>query len=155
MGLKKPFVNLQIVDMAMTHDQVREFERTWLDRGADAVNIKPLDTWGGQIQQINMMDVKSRNVPGGRYHCPNLWYHAHIYWDGTLVCCDRDFNAVYRLGNVGEGVMKVWNGPQMQELRRKHLDGLLDDVASCGKCTEWSWWKPGFFSSWGNIPEKR
>jgi radical SAM protein with 4Fe4S-binding SPASM domain len=154
-GLKKPFVNLQIVDMDLTRDQVDEFERTWLDRGADAVNIKPLDTWGGQIQQINNLESNKRSIPVKRYHCPNLWYHAHIYWDGTLVCCDRDFNAEFNLGNVKNGVMKVWNGARMQELRRKHIDGLLEDVASCSKCVEWSWWKPGYFSSWGNIPEKK
>ena len=37
----------------------------------------------------------------------------------------------------------------------KHVRGDLDDVPSCSKCTEWSWWKPSLFSSWGNIPQKR
>ena len=53
------------------------------------------------------------------------------------------------------GVMKVWNGPQMQELRRKHLANDLRDVPPCRSCTEWSWWKPGPFSSKGNSPQDR
>lgn len=153
-GLNKPFVRLQIIDTKFTHNEIEEFEKKWKHQGADGINIKALDTWGDQISEVSNLKVARYKLPKKRYHCPNLWYHAHIYCDGTLVCCDRDFEASYPLGNVKDGVMKVWNGQKMKELRRKHINGQLDDVPSCSRCMEWSWWKPTWFSSWGNIPKK-
>ena len=149
----QPFVNLQIIVMSETSNEIETFKNRWLIKGVDKINIKPLDTWGGQIPEINSLKKGYNNKPTKRFHCPNLFYHAHIYYDGTLVCCDRDFDARYPLGNVKEGVMKVWNGYRMQELRKKHIVHDLEDVPSCGNCNEWYWWKPSLFSSWGNIPK--
>jgi hypothetical protein len=69
--------------------------------------------------------------------------------------CDRDFNLAYDLGNVrsADGVVRVldnWNGPKMQELRRKHAKGETASVSPCNTCTEWAWWKPRPFRSHGN-----
>jgi radical SAM protein with 4Fe4S-binding SPASM domain len=152
--LGKPYTNLQIVDMNATHREIGEFKKKWDKTGVDHINIKTLDTWGGQLEDVNVLKPADSNVPEERFHCPNLWYHAHIYWDGTLVCCDRDYNAAYPLGNVKDGVMKAWNGEKMRRLREKHVKRDLDDVPSCSNCTEWCWWKPTLFTSWGNIPKK-
>ncbi|MFH1722493.1 MAG: SPASM domain-containing protein [Candidatus Altiarchaeota archaeon] len=153
-NLTRPYVNLQIVDMKATHGEIEKFRKRWSIQGVENINVKSFDTWGGQIDAITELKEKAEDVAEKRFHCPNLWYHAHIYWDGTLVACDRDFNAAYPLGNVKDGVMKVWNGAKMRKLREKHLKDDLEDVPSCSKCVEWSWWKPTAFSSWGNIPKK-
>ena len=146
------FVNLQIIVMSETKGEIETFKKRWSVEGVNRINIKPLDTWGGQIPEINSLRTNGNNKPVKRFHCPNLWYHAHIYWDGTLVCCDRDFDAIYSLGNVKEGVMKAWNGYKMQMLRSKHIVQDLNDVPSCGNCNEWCWWEPTLFFSWGNMP---
>ena len=151
-----PRVSVQIINIKPTAADIEQFKRVWSIPGVDRIHVKAFDSWGGQVEQINELraDANGVTTPQKRYHCPNLWYHVHIYWDGTLVCCDRDFDALYPLGNVKDGVMKAWNGPSMVELRRKHLQGSLDDVPSCGGCVEWSWWKPTPFSSHGNAPQR-
>jgi MoaA/NifB/PqqE/SkfB family radical SAM enzyme len=152
-----PRVSVQIIDIKPTAAEIERFTQMWKLPGVDRVNVKAFDSWGGQVEQINELRSNGEwesKQPEKRYHCPNLWYHVHIYWDGTLVCCDRDFNALYPLGNVKDGVMKAWNGPRMVELRRKHLQGDLEDVPSCSGCAEWSWWKPTPFSSHGNAPQR-
>ena len=118
----------------------------------DKVNVKAFDSWGDQVEAISALRAEEKPPLPPRYHCPNLWYHAHIYWDGTLVCCDRDFDARYPLGNVGDGVMKAWRGPAMTRLRFKHLNHDLDDVPSCGQCVEWAWWRPSWTVAQGNAP---
>jgi len=157
-----PRVSVQIIDIKPTAAEIEEFKRIWSIPGVDRVHVKAFDSWGSQVEQIN--DLRSNGgsgipLPKRRYHCPNLWYHAHIYWDGTLVCCDRDFNALNPLGNVRDGVMKAWNGPKMVELRRQHLQvannpDSLATAPSCRNCVEWSWWKPAPFSSHGNAPQR-
>jgi MoaA/NifB/PqqE/SkfB family radical SAM enzyme len=151
-----PRVSVQIINIRPTATEIEQFQRVWSIPGVDRVHIKAFDSWGGQVEEISELraDPDPPVLPQRRYHCPNLWYHVHIYWDGTLVCCDRDYNALNPLGNVQDGVMKAWNGRQMVELRRKHLQGRLDDVPSCSRCVEWSWWKPTPFSSHGNAPQR-
>ncbi|MCD6289017.1 MAG: radical SAM protein [Anaerolineae bacterium] len=151
-GYKAPFVNLQIIQMKQTQDEIEEFVRAWSIPGVDRINVKPFDSWAGQIEEVNELrsDDPSEFMPEQRYPCPNLWYHVHIYWDGSLAMCDRDYNSLFPLGNVKDGVMKAWNGPRMQELRRLHVTNQLQDVAPCNKCSEWAWWRPTPFSSHGN-----
>ncbi len=79
----------------------------------------------------------------------------HIYWDGRIAMCDRDFNLLYDLDNVispngAVEVMKNWNGPKMQELRRLHVEGKADTISPCDKCVEWAWWRPRLLGGYGN-----
>ncbi len=150
-----PRTSIQIINIRPTATEVDEFKRAWQIPGVDRVYVKAFDSWGNQMEEISQLrtDNEAVALPEKRYPCPNLWYHVHIYWDGTLVCCDRDYNALNPLGNVRDGVMKAWNGPKMVELRRKHLEGQLESVPSCSRCVEWNWWRPTPFSSQGNAPK--
>ncbi|NUQ37390.1 MAG: radical SAM protein [Caldilineales bacterium] len=156
-GRYQTFVNLQIIEMARTRDETEAFVQYWKDvPGVDLVHVKPFDSWGDQIEEISALKpADSRPLPP-RFACPNLWYHVHIYWDGAIAMCDRDFNLDYDLGNVIDAdgvvrVMKNWNGPKMQELRQRHLDG--EYVSPCTTCSEWAWWKPTLFAGgFGNRP---
>jgi MoaA/NifB/PqqE/SkfB family radical SAM enzyme len=154
-GYKDPFVNLQIIEMERTVGEVDEFVETWNLPGVDRISVKPFDSWGGQIDAITGLRAEDDRLPAERYACPNLWYHTHIYWDGSIAMCDRDFNLLHDLGNVqsADGVIRVlenWNGPKMQALRRLHAKNDLAQVAPCNTCTEWAWWRPGPFKSYGN-----
>lgn len=154
-GYQAPYVNLQIIEMEKTVGEVDEFVAAWKLPGVNRINVKPFDSWGGQVEDINELRSEDARLPQKRYACPNLWYHTHIYWDGRIAMCDRDFNLQYDLGNVRseDGVVRVlknWNGPKMQELRRLHVEGDLKDVSPCNTCTEWAWWKPQPFRSYGN-----
>jgi radical SAM protein with 4Fe4S-binding SPASM domain len=153
-----PKTHVQLIEMAPTREQADAFRAHWSRPGVDHVNVKAFDSWGNQVKEINRLRAPGDGADRpDRWHCPLLWYHAHVYVDGTMTCCDRDFGAKYPLGNVAEkgSVMAVWNGEGMQNLRRKHLERDLKDVPPCRACTEWSWWKPGPFSAHGNAPGDR
>lgn len=156
-----PRTYVQLIEMEPTAEQAQAFREYWTRPGVDRVNIKAFDSWGNQDKDINKLrdDEQKKAMPSlkDRYQCPLLWYHCHVYWDGTVTCCDRDFGAKYPLGNVFEAgsVMAVWNGPKMQELRRKHVVNDVRDVPACRSCTEWAWWKPAPFRAHGNAPQDR
>lgn len=154
-GYQDPFVNLQIIQMEKTLGEIDEFVKEWHLPGVDRISVKPFDSWGGQIEDINKLKASADALPAQRYACPNLWYHTHIYWDGRIAMCDRDFNLTYDLGNVRNAdgsvhVLENWNGPKMQQLRRQHVRNDLNGVSPCNTCSEWAWWKPTPFRSWGN-----
>ena len=156
-GGYKTYTNLQIIQLQQTVNEIDEFVKAWSIPGVDRIHVKAFDSWAGQVEEINDLRADEIELPAKRFACPNLWYHVHIYWDGSLAMCDRDFNSRFPLGSVIDEdgkvrVMKNWNGPRMQELRRRHLDNDLDDVFPCNQCTEWAWWKPTLFTSQGNRP---
>jgi MoaA/NifB/PqqE/SkfB family radical SAM enzyme len=143
--------DIQIVRLSETDAEVEEFVRRWSSSHADIINIKELDTWGGQIDDVKELavDEEAAVEQVGRKPCPNLWYHCHIHWDGTLVSCSRDYDAVTPLGNVKNGgVLETWHGPRMRAMRRQHLEGDFC-AQQCVNCTEWSWWKPTPFLGGG------
>ena len=150
--MKTPQLNIQIIKMKPTAPEVDDFVRQWRQvAGIDRINVKPFDSWAEQIDQVSDLRQEAVKLPR-RYPCPNLWYHVHIYWDGSLVMCDRDFDGVHDLGNVKDGVMKAWNGALMRDLRRRHVKNDYAGVSPCDTCSEWAWWKPTPFSSQGNRP---
>jgi len=147
-------IMVQLINIDITRGQIDEFRRIWTRPGVTGVNIKAFDSWGNRVDSINDMNRSGENTktPIKRYQCPNLWYHAHIFYDGTLVCCDRDFDLSNPLGNVAGGVLKIWRGEKIKALRRAHMSGEINS-SPCKDCKEWAWWKPGLFSSWGNAPK--
>ena len=154
-GYHGTYVNLQIIEMEKTVGEVDEFMKAWDLPGVDRINVKPFDSWGGQVTEINSLRPEDDQPRQPRFPCPNLWYHTHLYWDGRIAMCDRDFNLNYDLGSIRNPdgsvhVLRNWNGPKMQELRRRHVKGELADVSPCNTCTEWAWWKPRPFRSYGN-----
>jgi len=151
-GAAGPITKLQIIELAPTASEIAAFRQEWTMPGVDQINIKAFDSWGDQVGDISSLRSEDKPVLPPRFHCPNLWYHAHIYWDGTLVCCDRDFDARYPLGNVSDGVMRAWRGPEMTRLRLEHINHDLEDVPSCGNCVEWAWWQPTWTKAQGNAP---
>ena len=145
--------DIQIVRLSETDAEVEEFVRRWQSSRADLINIKELDTWGGQIDQVNALAADEEQVDtsvnADRKPCPNLWYHCHIHWDGVLVSCSRDYDAVTPLGNVKNGgVLKTWHGARMRMMRHWHATGNFC-AEQCVNCTEWAWWTPAPFSGGG------
>lgn len=145
--------DIQIVRLSETDSEVEAFVRRWRDSRADLINIKELDTWGGQIDEVMDLaaddDQVDVSVNLERRPCPNLWYHCHIHWDGVLVSCSRDYDAVTPLGNVKNGgVLKTWHGARMQKMRQWHATGNFC-AHQCVDCTEWAWWTPTPFGGGG------
>jgi MoaA/NifB/PqqE/SkfB family radical SAM enzyme len=143
-------VVLQIIAMQETREEVAAFVRRWTRPEVDQVNVKHLDTWGDQEARISAHAIE-REEPPVRRPCPNLWYHAYVFWDGSLVSCERDYDRRTPLGNVADGVLAAWHGERMRALRRHHAAGDFTAPA-CRKCVEWSWWTPRPFRSGGTAP---
>ena len=143
---------MQIIAMKETRSEVDTFVQRWNRPEVDQVNVKHLDTWGDQVERITAHGDDGGGMPMERVPCPNLWYHAYVFWDGTLVSCERDFDTKTPLGNVQGGVLRAWNGPGMQRLRTMHREGNFAAPA-CAKCTEWSWWTPTVWHSKGTAPK--
>ena len=82
--------------------------------------------------------VNARGVPPVRTPCPVLWDTMPIHNDGQVTICCLDGEKTTNMGNVREGVRKVWEGRKFSAARQAHLEGRWEDVPFCASCNGWA-----------------
>lgn len=107
-----------------------------------------------RIQVIEGEDVDLSNIPGNiikrdlstfcgaveldidkskNYGCFWAYYMIAVLWNGDVVMCCRDFDGMYKLGNVKDKKLQdIWNGSEAKTLRRSLINGEL--FPPCSKC---------------------
>jgi len=94
-----------------------------------------LEAWRGIADRVQ---VVPRLVAGGRSRaCRELWRGTlTVLADGTVVPCCVDAEGELRVGDArNEPLRKIWNGPAMRELRRRHRRGAFP--GPCDGCDEY------------------
>ncbi len=120
------FTVIQCIYMEETEKEINDFIRTWNIKGVDGTRIRQLTYSGNR--------GKFKNTLHGR-PCYWLWSDPHIKWDGTVVPCCQDVNAVYPLGSItNESLSALWNSEGMVRLREKHISGKQNEIPLCKDC---------------------
>lgn len=69
-------------------------------------------------------------------HCWKLWHACVITWDGMVVPCCFDKDALHRLGDMKQQSFKeIWQGKPYRQFRSQILKGR-DQIDICKNCTE-------------------
>lgn len=122
----KLFTAIQCIYMDDTENEINDFIRIWNVKGIDGIRIRQI-TYSGNRN-------KFKNSLNGR-PCYWLWCDPHIKWDGTVVPCCQDVNAVYPLGNIKENSLgELWNSEEMIRLRGRHISGKYYEIPLCKNC---------------------
>lgn len=67
--------------------------------------------------------------------CPYLFYSLCINSDGSVSACLMDWNHQLIVGDVREqSLMEIWNGEQMQQMRKQHLLLKKSSYHICENC---------------------
>jgi len=67
--------------------------------------------------------------------CPEVFGRLSVNWDGTVTACCRDFNNLMMLGSLrSETLTEMWNGAQLQHIRKCLLNNTHSTLPLCGKC---------------------
>lgn len=135
---QKPHTVLQVIRMKDTEKEIGSFVERFREFPVDAIHIKELDSWLGQIEAIKDLSTTPPKKFGERYPCGALWYSMAIYWDGRVVPCCRDYDAKYVLGNISEEKLSsIWNNKKMQNLRLTHIRNEYETTPLCLECEAW------------------
>ncbi|WP_347273854.1 radical SAM protein [Candidatus Kuenenia sp.] len=119
------FTVVQCIQMENTESEINDFVKMWKVKGVDGIRIRQV-TYSGKDKFENSLNGRP---------CYWLWSDPHIKWDGTVVPCCQDVNAVYPLGNIKENSLgKLWNSEKMIRLREKHISGKYHEIALCKGC---------------------
>lgn len=132
MGVSRPEVFVQFVEMDINKDEKDDFIKFWNSRGAK-VKIRPKVSWAGMIDAPNL-------VLGNADRWPCYWamQTMSITDTGKVVTCAVDLDARYVAGDVARHSLKeIWNS-SLKELRRLHNESKFDKLPpNCRDCRDW------------------
>ena len=130
--LKKPKVRITMVKTKLIEDQIPAALRYWKDRGVEAT-YTVLQNRAGTVDEAK--DLATAGMK--RYiNCDRPFREAGITFDGQMLLCCIDYARQTVLGEVREkSIFEVWNDERVVCLRRKFLEGNLNEIPSCRVCS--------------------
>jgi len=146
---QRPHTILQIIVMEENKTQLEAFKAYWEGQGVNEVLFKLYTAWGNQAGDT-FVDLaptelrerfKDQPLVVRRFPCFYLWSSVVVLWDGRVVPCCFDFNAVSTMGDLNAQTLhEIWNGPQYVALRELEL-AQKNHTPLCAKCTEAPGWQ--------------
>ncbi len=104
----------------------------WESKGIP-VEIRPFFPWT-EKEMVALGHVE-KYPPG--MPCPFPWQYLVVQWDGTVVPCCRDYNAVNALGNVKHNTLReIWEREASRTIREQHRTGRYGSNNFCKKCMD-------------------
>jgi radical SAM protein with 4Fe4S-binding SPASM domain len=146
---KTPFVFFQFLVVKHNEHQIEEIQQLAKEIGVDEVRFKSAQVYDYENdpnQLIPTIDKFSRykKNKGGTYtpknklanRCWKLWHANVITWDGLVVPCCFDKDAMHQLGNLKNQSFKtVWNNDNYKQFRAELMMGRKN-IDICSNCSE-------------------
>ncbi|MEO8769776.1 MAG: radical SAM/SPASM domain-containing protein [Ferruginibacter sp.] len=146
---KTPFVFFQFLVVKPNEHQIEDIKRLAKEMGVDEVRFKTAQVYDFEndpnklIPTIDKFSRYKKNEDGTyraknklANRCWKLWHANVITWDGLVVPCCFDKDAMHQLGNLkNESFKNIWHNPNYKQFRgdlmksRKNID-------ICANCSE-------------------
>lgn len=134
-GKSREHPRVQVVIRAITMHanahQIEAMRQRWTREGA-VFEARPFFPWTEQdMAGLGDFQPYPPNMP-----CPFPWQYLVVQWDGSVVPCCRDYNAVNPVGNAREqSLVDIWNGDACRAFRHQHETGEFGDNHFCRDCS--------------------
>jgi radical SAM protein with 4Fe4S-binding SPASM domain len=131
---RKPFTVLQFMGGDLDHSnlELRRFISSLKSLGLDRIVFRRPHNWGGAIDYP--LD-SPREHKETLFTCTFPWYALIIYWNGLVGPCSQDFFGRMIVGDLNKhSIQEIWNGPEMQALRKIIKDRNYQFLDPCRQC---------------------
>ena len=145
---KTPHTIFQFLVVKPNEHQIPEIYKLAKEIGIDEVKLKTAQIYdyAGGNPLIPTIDQYSRykKESDGTYsiknellnHCWKLWHACVVTWDGLVVPCCFDKDAIHRLGDLKNAKFsEIWHNENYAHFRSQLLKGR-DQIDICKNCTE-------------------
>ncbi|CAN5304388.1 radical SAM protein [soil metagenome] len=146
---KTPFVFFQFLVVKPNEHQIEEIKALAKEIGVDEVRFKTAqiydyETDPNQLIPDNQKFSRYKKGADGKTisknklanHCWKLWHANVITWDGLVVPCCFDKDAMHQLGNLkNESFKKIWHNDNYKQFRRELMTGRKN-IDICANCSE-------------------
>lgn len=122
-------VIIRMIRLQLNIHAEEQFRNRWQGLGGK-VEIRDFFPWNKkELIPLGAVEKYPPHMP-----CPFPWQYLVVQWNGDVVPCCRDFNAVNRLGNVKNSTLKeIWNGSDYARFRTAMAQGEYEPVI-CEEC---------------------
>ncbi len=146
---KTPFVFFQFLVVKPNEHQIEEIKALGKEIGVDQVRFKTAQVYNYEedpnqlIPTINKYsrykkgkDGKMQVKSGLKNYCWKLWHANVITWDGLVVPCCFDKDAMHQLGNLKtQSFRDTWKNSNYHQFRTEILNSRKN-IDICSNCSE-------------------
>lgn len=146
---KTPFIVFQFLVVKPNEHQLEEVKQLAKEIGVDDVWFKTAQVYDYENDPNQLIpslskysrykkDNNGNMVPKNKLqnHCWKLWHANVITWDGIVVPCCFDKDAMHHLGNLQRQSFKeVWNNDNYKQFRRELMTSRKN-IDICANCSE-------------------
>jgi len=95
--------------------------------------------WIRRVDEVGFLDYKDmKNKKRGIQYpwaCPQIWQRMCVFWDGTILPCNHDDDALLALGNAGDiSIKEAWHSEKLNAVRDAHKKGVSHTIPACNGC---------------------
>lgn len=143
-----PHIVFQMLVVRPNEHQIDAVKVLAKEIGVDEVKLKTAQVYdyadGNELIPTLTEYSRYRQTNSGKWqvknkllnHCWKLWHACVITWDGMVVPCCFDKDAVHRLGDLRkQSFASIWKGMAYRQFRKQLLEGR-DQIEICTNCTE-------------------
>ena len=131
--LVAPIVVPQMTKAKQNVHELDEFHDGWIKRWG-AVQVTGASHYAGQFPDHRVINM----APAAREGCRRLRSRCLVLADGSVTCCDQDYQGKYVLGSLHESSLaEIWHGADFERLRAVHRSGNFEVNPLCVACNEW------------------
>lgn len=148
LGSSTPHLIFQFLVVKPNEHQIEEVHELAKELGVDEVKLKTAQVYdyenGNPLIPENQKYSRYARKSDGTYrvknaldnHCWRMWSSCVVTWDGNVVPCCFDKDAMYQLGNVSSSSFRnVWTGAAYRGFRQQLLKGR-SEIEICKNCSE-------------------
>lgn len=142
---KNPVVEIQIIEMEETKEEIKEFLKFWkpVASGTNTIlDVKKYDAWAGLVRR--------RIVPVGiecRVPCVRTRYQLGVHWNGDVIPCCADAQGVLKMGSLkNSSLAEIWQSKKMEDFRQIHIDEEFHKIPLCDRCDATRYWVSSNFA---------
>ena len=152
---KTPFIFFQFLVVKPNEHQMEDIKKMAAEVGVDEVRFKTAQVYDYENDPHGLIPVNEKYsryrknnkgvyVPKNRLanRCWKLWHSNVITWDGLVVPCCFDKDAMHRLGNLKmQSFAEIWKNDNYRQFREELMKSRKN-IDICSNCSEgMSVWK--------------
>ena len=148
LGKKSPYLIFQFLVVRQNEHEIPGIYKLAEEIGIDEVKLKTAQLYdyknGNPLIPQNNKYSRYRKTQSGEWviknklanHCWKLWHSCVITWDGLVVPCCFDKDALHQFGDLKlTSFQEVWKNEKYQAFRKAILKGRKS-IDICTNCTE-------------------
>ncbi len=146
---KTPYVFFQFLVVKPNEHQIEDVKKLAAEIGVDDIRFKTAQVYDYEndpnqlIPTIQRFSRYRKNKDGHtvvknplQNHCWRLWHAPVITWDGLVVPCCFDKDALHQLGDLkGKSFREIWQDEKYRQFRKELLGGRKN-IDICSNCSE-------------------